>query len=243
MRHIFFFFSSIFFLFGACYGHDVMTLKENLRKGNAGDFIVTSQGKNYTLLHIFAKQNDMLTIEEITVPANHISAQTNWKEWVYQKAPGNTGWVLYRLNFSSGEIQDCFSVTQNAWLDLSKGNRFLFTLLNIHLLRLSDKERKKIGESSHVGPDRRPIWHPKMILEGKFIPNVAFSAWRTRWPNDNTPLSGKMIDVYVPEENEKYPSYFPYWLEVRGTAGGKVTVRIIDSGSKMRSPIVLEPIS
>jgi hypothetical protein len=47
--------------------------------------------------------------------------------------------------------------------------------------------------------------------------------------------SGKSIEVYVPHENNKYPSYFPYWLQISGLISN-AKVRIIDSGTGMISP-------
>ena len=37
------------------------------------------------------------------------------------------------------------------------------------------------------------------------------------------------------QKNQNYPSYFPYWLQVNGVAG-KAKIRIIDSGSNLKSP-------
>lgn len=215
----------------------VMSLKDNLMRARVGDYIVAYLNKNYILLHIFSKELPFLTIEEITIPASRINASTSWKKWMTEGAPGHTNWILYRVNANSGEMKESYSISQQAWLNLSQGNHFLPTLLNIHLTYLPKEERKRIGSASEIGPDRRAIWQPKMVVEGQVVKDVSFSAWRTRWPNDNSQLSGKMIDVYVPEENEKYPSYFPYWLQIRGTAGSKATIHIIDSGSHLISPI------
>ena len=44
-----------------------------------------------------------------------------------------------------------------------------------------------------------------------------------------------MIEVYVPHESNKYPAYFPYWLQISGMVG-KAKVRIVDSGSQLASP-------
>jgi hypothetical protein len=73
-------------------------------------------------------------------------------------------------------------------------------------------------------------------VDGNNIPAVPFEAWQTHWPKDGTDLSGKSIEVYVPQENDKYPSYFPYWLQISGMVGN-AKVRIVDSGSYMNSPM------
>lgn len=237
-----FFYAFILFFSGILSANSTaMSLRNNLQRANPGDFIVASQNKNYTLIHVFAKQNNTLVIEEITIPAARLSCVNSWRKWVLDGAPCNTSWILTSINLPTGEIRNAFSVSQRAWLDVAQKSNFLPTLLNLHLVRLSESERRKIGPPPGHGPDRRSIWQPKMVIEGNTIPGVAFSAWRTRWPQDNTPLSGKLIEVYVPEESDKYPSYFPYWLQIRGAAGAKATVYIIDSGSNLTSPAVLPP--
>lgn len=213
-----------------------MSLKENLMRARVGDYIVAYLNKNFTLLHIFSKEDSILTIEEMTIPANRVNPSMSWKNWVKEGAPGHTNWILYRINAASGEMREGYSVSQQAWLNLSQGNHFLPTLLNIHLNYLPEQERKRVGNASETGPDRRSIWQPKMVYEGQVIKDVSFSAWRTRWPKDNSQLSGKLIDIYVPEENTKYPSYFPYWLQIRGMSGCKATIHITDSGSHLVSP-------
>lgn len=214
-----------------------LSLRENLQKAKTGDFIVAMQNKNYTLLHIYDKTADTLTIEEITVPAARMQRMSSWKEWVKQGAPNHTSWILYTIQSHTGKMSNCFSVSQRSWLDLSQNEAFLPTLLNLNFTYIPLTERRKIGPPPSAGtPDMRKYWQPKMVIDGQVIPNIAFETWRTYWPKDNTPLSGKTIDIYLPEERHLYSTYFPYWLEIRGSLAGKATVHIIDSGSSLISP-------
>lgn len=232
-KHFLALFIALFVGFHAC--TDALTLGENLQRSRVGDYIVTIQNKNYSLLHIFDKQNDSLTIEEICVPANRINqGKVNWRDWYRQGAPYHTAWVIYKIQLSTGKIFETYSVPQQTWVKGPPEGQFLPTLLNLYLTRIPDKERKRIGSAECAGfPDTRPLWRPKMISEGKEIPNVAFWALRAHWPKDNSQLSGRWIDIYLPEESDKYPSYFPYWLEFKGMSGSRVTVHIVDSGSNL----------
>lgn len=216
---------------------EAMSLRENLSRARTGDFIVTSQNKVYTLLHIYGRQDDVLTIEEITVPASRLGQNASWRQWLKLGAPQHTCWVLYNVQLSTGKILESYSVPQHVWLNVPPEGQFLPTLLNLNLYPVPENERQRVGRAPDPGyPDRRPIWQPKMMVDGQPISGVAFSAWQTRWPNDNSPLSGKWIEIFVPEENDKYPSYFPYWLQVKGISGSRVTIYIIDSGSNLASP-------
>ena len=211
------------------------TLLDNLQKAQKGDYIVTAQGKNYTLMHIYDRKENILTVEEITAPSKIFQGKsTLWKAWIMQGAPYHTAWVMYSIDLKDGKMKAYYSLTKNRWVDMSKVDNFLTTLLNLNMLPIPFSDRKKVGLQL-LKKGNRPLWQPKMIVEGREISGVFFDAFRTKWPNDNSELSGKVIEVYVPRENERYPSYFPYWLEISGVVGN-AKIRIIDSGSKMDSP-------
>lgn len=219
-------------------------LKENLKRGQPGDFIVAAQNKSYTLLHLVDKKDHLLTVEEITVPSESIARnQFSWRDWVGKGAPSHTSWILYTISLETSEIQSCYSLSKNGWYAISCKDIFLPTLLNLRLNEIPKNERKLIGPPPDEGsPDRRQIWQPTMMVDGKTIKNVSFSAWRTRWPKDNGSLSGKPIEIYLPEESDKYPSYFPYWLQIKGIVG-QAKLRIVDSGTRLNSSTPPLPIN
>lgn len=212
-----------------------MFLRNNLKLARVGDFIVTTQNKIYTVLLIDNITDSEIAIEEITTPTNCINLSGfSWKNWIAQNAPGHTSWVRYVVDTSSGEMREYFSYTKNSWYSIPEGDNFLSTLLNLKLRKISITERKKVGPPppSQV-TDKRPYWQPKLIFEGRAIPGVMFDAWRTFWPKDKSDLSGKIIEVYVPQNPGVYPAYFPYWLQVSGIVG-KAKVHIIDSGRNVQ---------
>lgn len=204
-------------------------LRDNLKQAEPGDFIVTAQGKMFTLLHIHEKNGDDLIIEEVSVPENRMpSRQYTWRSWVEQSAPYHTSWVMYRVNLATGRMTQHYNFAKNEWRDMSNCENFLSTLLNLRMSKIPTNQRRRVGNS-------RRNWSPKMVVDGRTIPGVPFDAWRTHWPDDGSDLAGKTIEVFVPEENTKYPSYFPYWLQIKGFIG-KAKVRIIDSGTNLKSP-------
>lgn len=181
------------------------------------------------------KNNQVLTIEEIAVPENKSPSKMSWKEWVNQNAPGNTSWVAYDINLNNGQMIRYYSFTKKNWFEIPDGDNFLSKLLNLRLTKIPDSARKKVGPPPISGPDWRPLWQPRMIVNGEPIKNVPFDAWRTRWPQDGSDLSNKTIEVFLPRDSQLYPSYFPYWLQING-AVGKAKIRIIDSGTQLQSP-------
>lgn len=212
-----------------------LILRNNLQEAVPGDFIVVSANKTQTLMLIRSLQNQTLTIEEIAVPENKRPSQLSWKEWVRQNAPGNTSWVMYDVDLRSGKMIRYFSFTKNNWYEIPDADNFLSKLLNLRLSKIPENGRKKVGPKPFSGPDWRPLWQPRMIVDGQPLKDVPFDAWRTKWPQDGSDLSGKTIEVYLPRESQRYPSYFPYWLQING-AIGKAKIRIIDSGAQLQSP-------
>ncbi len=212
---------------------DTLLLRDNLQNALEGDYIVTYQNRNYTVLLVSDKQKDIITIEEVTVPDRTCNGYTDWKKWVEDSAPGNTSWVMYTIDIPSGKMLKYYNFYYQAWYDMSEANVFLSKLLNLQLTKVPVNERKTVGVT------RSKLWQPALVVDGKQIPNVPFDAYTTRWPKDGSELSDRIVLIYLPEESAKYPSYFPYWLQVNGTIG-KAQVRIVDSGRKLTSPMKVE---
>lgn len=217
---------------------EVMVLRDNLAKAQPGDYIVTMQGKNFTLLLIQAKTYNSLTIQEITTTASKIKEgqQYSWKKWIETGAQGSSSWVQYTIDLNTGQLQNFKSLQKTGWTDLPQRENFLTTLLNLKLKKIPIQNRKKYGLDIITGTDDPTrVWQPKMVVEGQYVEGVLFDAWKTQWPKDNTEMSGRTVEIYLPSDEGKYPAYFPYWLQISGTIG-KAKVRIIDSGTNLRSP-------
>lgn len=214
---------------------DMLLLRDNLQQAKPGDYLVMSSNKTYTLMHMRSKQGNILTIEEIAVPEKRYPSGMNWKEWVQQQAPGNTSWVMYDIDLQTGQMLRYYSFTKQGWFEIAEADNFLSKLLNLKWHRIPLDARKKVGPKPFSGPDFRPLWQPRMVVEGRLIKGVPFEAWQTKWPRDNSDLSGKTIEIYLPQDNQCYPSYFPYWLQINGVIG-KAKIRLIDSGNGLKSP-------
>jgi hypothetical protein len=211
-------------------------LRDNFQRAQPGDYIVVSSNKTQTLMHIYDKQNQILTIEEIAVPECKRSPKLSWKEWVNLGAPGNTSWVMFEIDLRSGQMIRYYSFTKKNWFEIPDADNFLSKLLSLKFTKIPDNARKRVGPKPLSGPEWRPFWQPRMVMDGHLIQGVVFDAWRTKWPRDGTDLSGKTIEVYLPRDSQRYPAYFPYWLQING-ALGKAKIRIIDSGSQLQSPM------
>lgn len=212
----------------SCWGG--LVLRDNLSNASVGDYIVTAQNKVCTMLLITDIEGREVQIDEITIPLSRVSKQRTWREWFLEGAPNHSSWVRYKIDLDSARMINMYSLTKGTWYSVDEADNFLSKLLNLHLERIPERQRKRVGPRlSPDGGDTRKVWQPRMMVDGTVVPDVEFAAYRTYWPKDQSELSGKGIEIYVPEESTHYPSYFPYWLQISGFIG-KARVRIVDSG-------------
>ena len=217
-------------------------LKEKLGFAPTGSFLVLEQNRTFTLLYIHQRDEHKLVIEEVSIPAAHFAKHPmNWKVWFEKGAPGHTGWIISQINLMTGSFEETFSYTHRGWIDMSASNQFLTTLLNLKFQEVPDSERRKIGlPPGYHKVDHRPLWTPRLVMNGQVVAHVPFRAYKARWPADGTDLSRKYVEIYLPEpqtadQESPYPMYFPYWLEVEGKIGS-AKIRVVDSGINANSP-------
>ena len=222
------------FMFGSIHAEELL-LRDNFKKAKAGDYLVILANKTQTLMHISDRKQNIITIEEISIPEGRKPSCLSWREWVNQGAIGNTSWVIYELDLNTGGMLRYYSFTKNNWFEIPEADNFISKLFNLRLTKIPDYVRKKIGPKPFSGPDYRSFWQPRMVIDGKFMKGVPFDAWQTRWPKDQSELAGKTIEIYLPQNSDLYRAYFPYWLQING-AIGKAKIRMIDSGVNLTSP-------
>jgi len=233
MRLIYLFVFSFFLLLSNALSAQSLQLLQNFQRAKPGDYLVTARNKNYTIILVSSQKDRKLVVEEITAPLNKIPKNIeSWRQWIESGAYGHTGWIRYELDLNNGQMVSLYSFTHQRWLDTSSADNWLSTLLNLNFQQIPDRERKKTGAAS---PKKPTFWNPTMVVNGEIIPGVFFEAYRAKWPKDNSELSGKLIEIYLPQDSQLYPSYFPFWLQISGIVG-KAKLRMIDTGSNLRSP-------
>lgn len=215
-------------------------LWQNIQEAEVGDYVVALQGKNYTLLFIQERKGNLLAVEEVHLPDHRRPRHAcSWQQWLNEGAPGNVCWVRYRIDLETGRLIDYYSFTKGGWLVPEQSDCLVTTLLTLQFMPVPLEERRRVGLAPMDLPahrDKRPFWQPPLIVEGETVAGVVFEAWRSRWPLDGSPLAGRVVEIYLPQEKSaRYPSYFPYWLQLRGRVG-KAQAHLVNSGKKMSSP-------
>jgi hypothetical protein len=228
----------LFFIATTCFAGEI-SLREKLNEATPGNYLVLEQNKNFTFLRIYDRKGERLSLEEVTIPLEAFAKlKTGWRPWFESGAPFHTSWTLSQVNLRTGRIEEVFSFTHNGWVHLDSADTFMPTLLNLHFQEVPVNERKHVGLPPGYGkPDHRPLWNPRLVVDGLTVPKVPFKAWKARWPADGSELARKIVEVYLPETvgGERYPAYFPYWLEVEGKLGS-ARIRVVDSGMEARTP-------
>ena len=215
-----------------------ISLLENLAKAEPGHYLVTEQNKTYTFLHISENSNNRIIMEEVSIPgAKYPQRSMMWRDWFESGAPGHTSWIQSQINLTTGECEEAYSIPHQSWIDTTETSRFMATLLNLRFTETPSVKRRKVGPAPGYGkPDRRLLWHPRLIVDGDHHQNIPFQAWTARWPADGSELSHKKVEIYLPDTTtQTYPTHFPYWLEVEGKLG-RAKIRVIDSGTGVHSP-------
>ena len=209
-------------------------MADRLLDGKPGDYIVTQQDRNYSLLFVREIRNDAFLFEEITVPTHLINASSpHWKKWLLQGAAGHTSWVQYEIDPNTFHLLEAYSFSKNAWIYLDETEYMLSKLLSLPLSPISKEERKKIGPPpSNDETDRRKLWNPPFVFEGE-KKSSASEAWKTLWPQDSSLLSACQITLYFPP---KELSLFPSWIEANN-GHFSYAIKLIDSGKNIESPL------
>ncbi len=206
----------------------------SMNDAKAGDYIVYAYKESLVLVRVREHTDSHLVFEEINAPKS--AASNNWQEWVSKKAPGHTSWTISRIDLTLKKVDSIFSVDERMFLNTNPAFQFLPTLLKVDIEPIADSERKRVGIEPQAGePDYRRLWLPKITYEGNVItPPVA--AYKTKWPDDESDLSSKTIDIYLPQREAL--TYLPYWIEVSG-GWQKAKISALDSGRGLTSPILL----
>lgn len=231
--------SIICFLTTFAWGYP-LKLKDKLNEAEPGSYIVTEQNKSFTLVHVHARTDKTITIEEVTIPAARYARQSlPWRQWFERGGPGHTSWTMSQISLETGRFEETFSFTHQGWINLSESDSFLTTLLNLPFQPIPEEKRRRVGlPPGHHKIDHRPLWSPLLIVNGERVAGVPFTAWKARWPSDGTELARKTIEIYIPykgNENRAFPTYFPYWIEIDGKIGC-AKIRVVDSGKDVHSP-------
>lgn len=212
---------------------DASTVADRLFEASKGDYVVTQQDKNYSLLLLREKNKEFLVFEEVSIPCNKIHLPgMDWADWISLGAPGHTSWIQYEIDAHTLQLIECYSYSKKGWLYMEESEHFFSKLLSLHLSKVPSDEKKKIGPAPiHGEPDRRPFWTPTLASNSEKI-KIPCEAWKTSWPKDDTLLSSCRITLYFPPEEK---SFFPLWIEANN-GHFNYSIRGIHLGKNLTSP-------
>ncbi len=216
------------------------SMKEQIERGQSGDFIVSERDKRGELLRIHTLENDTLILEEIAFPSTlKLLGTKAWQEWIGQGAPGHTSWTLIEINLTHGTLLECFSFTRNAFLEIQETDLLFLKILPLSLKSLPPHERKKIGPPPVEGADNRKLWNPELIFDGKKKKGVPCNVFSFLYPKETSPLSEKQFELYYDAENKDFP--FPYLIKITDDSSASYNIRVIDSGRGLATTLAELP--
>jgi|JI9StandDraft_1071089.scaffolds.fasta_scaffold36864_3 hypothetical protein len=205
------------------------SMKEQLCKGQSGDFIVSERDKRGELLRLHTITQDSVILEEIVFPATlKLKGVKAWQEFLEQGAPGHTSWTLLEIDIKGDTLLECFSFTRSAWLEFQESDLMLLKILPLSLKPLSSYERKRIGPPPVEGQDNRKIWNPELFFDGIKKKGANCNVYGFLYPKEASPLSGKQFEIYYDAENKEFP--FPYLIRITDDSNASYNIRVTDSG-------------
>lgn len=223
-------------LLSTSYGED-LSLKSFLSRAKEGDYIVAESMKMFTLIRVRACQPQTIVLEEISAPSKKLPSDP-WETWLKNRAPGHSSWSILELSLNDGKIQECYSFSKNAYIQLSQKESLMGSLLLQPLTTVPEAKMKKVGPAPLEGEvDVRNAWRPPFIFEGQKRENASFDVYETSWPEDGSELGGRRVTFYFDREL-KIP--LPIWIEVE-TSHVTGKIRVIDSGKGLPSPLRKNP--
>jgi len=234
MRH-FKYFIFILFIFSVGFANESF-FKNRLKSAEKGTFAVFEYNKIYSVLSVFDVSLDKVILEEITISKDSFDKKLSFKSWIENRAKNHTSWTMYEIDLKKDVIKDAFSISKNAWIDIAKTESVITKLLELDLKKLEDRDRKKIGSEPLMKEvDRRAIWQPIKIFDGKKISRAKFDVYRSIWPDDDSIFSLKRFDLYFDDSFA-----FPYFIEVNN-GHMSYMIKAIDSGKNLKSQIAFFP--
>jgi hypothetical protein len=219
MRSLKFFFIVLCFL--CCSPLFAETLIERLHQCKKGDYVVLHAESHYTALILAEAIEDgkPLQLIEIEVPyyigKNFLGQYANWKAYLEDKAPGSR---VVRQQLATPSV----STTQDP----------VQRLLFLPLTKAPIPKLRKIGPQGDSGEDDRPLWLPPLHLAGKKISHPKYDILYSKWPKEDSLLSGAEIFFYFPSTPKLF---FPSWIEVR-TSHFTKNFGLVDCGSDLNIP-------
>ncbi|MDN3504575.1 MAG: hypothetical protein P0S95_03245 [Rhabdochlamydiaceae bacterium] len=225
-------FITLLFSLLICNFASALTLAEKLESSSRGDYIVTLMSKNYSLISIHTITDKSIIFEEITVPVSCVKRGQSWPEYLKNGAPKATSWVLYELDLSTGKMMECYSVLNDSFLDLSSFDSILSKMMYLPLKDVNESSRRKIGSNSALGGfDTRKLWNPPQKFEGKKQKKPKYNVYRATWPDDESILAGKTVELYFDKDKTDFP--FPFWMQVKDESEAGIKLPTVDGGHNM----------
>ncbi len=210
-----------------------LSIKDYLKNGKPGDFIVVEQNKSLNLIRIDSLKGSILILEEILLTKN--KKQKNsfaWENFFLNNSEACTSWNKITIDMKNDEILGCYSVTKNVNISLNKEDSFLISLLSSQLHQVLDENRKKIGQIPSDGVDTRKNWNPPLIFDGKKIIGGCFDVFTINFTKNDSLLSNKHLEIYFNKDDKSFP--FPYWIQITDDLNLSLKIKICDSGRNLK---------
>jgi hypothetical protein len=191
------------------------TLLDRAQLAQKGDLVVFDLKDSLQIIEIAAK-DEKTTELRIIGATKDILSRHNFSsplQWHSHGCP-DMQFEEYITIEGTSTIQSSLSCAQ--WLT---------TLLKLDLYKIPQEARKRRGSSiKNDEIDLRSLWNPPITLDGNSQIEQC-EAFSTKWPEDGSQMSSRMIILYFPT-SQNLPQALPFWIE---SPSSSFHVAVLDS--------------
>lgn len=207
------------FLFCIYFSNDIQadTIADRMQSLAKGDVIIFDLHNSIATIEVSDIHDDIVELRVVSATKDVLSRYNlpNYSEWHAKGCEDAQSDEKIRVDKQKGLLNPTLSHAR--WLE---------TLLQLELYKIPSFSRRKSGPTPRSGEiDLRPIWNPPLIVSGEKVKGEKCEAFSTKWPEDESPLSSRVLILYFPKSNKTVQA-FPYWIE---SPSSSFHVSVVDS--------------
>lgn len=183
-----------------------------------GDVVVYDFHNSISVIQVLTIEEPKVQFRLVTATKDVLSRENipSWTLWLQKGVPGASTDEILSIDPIKKTVHEKGETRREEWLA---------TLLSRELTPVPDSARRRAGPLPMSGEiDLRPLFSPKIIVHGMKVES-GVTVFSTRWPDDGSDLSGRVLILYFPTSPQAVQA-FPYWIE---SPSSSYHVSVIDS--------------
>ena len=216
MKSQIFYIYACFLFFIPLFGESIHPAKKEMYSLHPNSLIIYELPQSIIAVHVKKRDSSEILIE-VTTAAKDLLTRENLPSWM--------AWCRAGMPSATSSEEVSLFLSNNAHTQGTPQPNWLSTLLSLDVAQVAQAERKKAGPPPMPEEiDLRPIWQPKITVEGKKR-DAESTVYKVIWPDDGSALAKRELILYFPDTQEAVQG-LPYWIE---SPSSSYKVFVVDS--------------